>query len=592
MTCRPVIVAAVTLAVACLCGCQHPLERIDREAERMIERRQTLTLGPDAPVDTARIPDRTQIVGPTPEIYNTRPATVNPTADELPAELATAGSSAEAALAQSLQTILEPEDAIAFDLEACLAYAVEHSREYRIEKEGLYLAAIDLLVQQHLWGPRFFNTVTAQIEGTPERGDYDQVARIINDFRVTQRLPYGGNVSVRAVADYVSYLQQRSTTVADDDAQSSGLFASIDLPLLRNAGQAAREDLIQTERNLIYATRRFERFRREFFVDIATDYFNLLRDQQGIANQQRQLANLEWLYRRFAAFADAGRQPFFQVQRVEQDVLFARNNLIALLENYAGELDAFKIRLGMPIEQRLRIVPVEVVVPLPALDAKQAVIAAQQYRLDLQTSRDQVADALRRVKVAENQTLPDLDLFGDVGVSTDRARRYGGARFDAGDGEYRAGVRLDVPLDREIEQLGVRAAQIDYERVQRLYGLRRDQVAQQVRQSIRRIEQAKFTLDLQNRNVQVAQLRIRGVLLRLRDLQPREFTDAQDALLRAETRRDAATRDLRVNVLNFLLDTDQLRVTADGKWQPPARLQPPDAPAQPRPMGELIQPEN
>ena len=29
-------------------------------------------------------------------------------------------------------------------------------------------------------------------------------------------------------------------------------------------------------RNLVYATRSFERFRREFFVDIAVDYFNLM----------------------------------------------------------------------------------------------------------------------------------------------------------------------------------------------------------------------------------------------------------------------------------------------------------------------------
>ncbi len=591
MTCRTVIAGVLGLGVIAGPGCQSPLDRLDVEAAGMIERRQTMALGPDALLDTARVPDRTDVAGDEGAIYDTRPATTNPAAADLPVESAQAGAGAEAALATTLKYVLDPDDALAYDLAESLAYAVEHSREYRSEKESLYLAAIRLLIEKHLWGPRFFDTVTAAVNGTPESGDYDQVARIVNELGVTQRLPYGGSVSVRAVADYVNFLQQRTGSARDEDSQSAGLFASADLPLLRNAGMSAREDLIQAERDLIYAVRRFERFRREFFVDIATDYFDLLRDQQGIANQQRQLANLEWLYKRYAAFAEAGRQPYFRVQRVEQDVLFARNNLIALLENYAGSLDAFKIRLGMPIQQRLRIEAVEVAVPMPALDPREAVAAGLSYRLDLQTTRDAVADARRRVKVAENQTLPDLDLFADAGISTGSDRRYGGLRLDAGEGEYAAGVRLGVPLDRRIEQLNVRASQIAYERAQRLYSLQRDQVALQIRQSIRRIEQARFSRDLQNRNIQVAQLRIRGVLLNLRDLDPREFTDAQDALLRAETRRDAAERDLRVSVLNFLLDTDQLRVTSDGHWQPPAKLQMPAGAPPPRPMGELIQPE-
>ena len=587
---RPLsILAAAAVVVGCA---RSPMERIDLDAQRMIEARQTSTLGPDAPVDAACVPARTDTLGPDPAIADPDPVTTNPDADELPVTLDTSTPDPAAALAHALRTVLEPDDAKAFDIQDCLAYAIAHSREYRNEKEDLFLAAIALLVEKHLWGPRFFDTITAQVEGTPESGDYDQVGRIINDFSVSQRLPYGGSVSVRAVADYVGFLQQNTASEDLRDTQTTGLFASADLPLLRDAGLAARDDLIQAERDLIYAVRAFERFRREFFVDIASEYFDLLRQQQNIANQRRQLGNLEWLYRRFNALAEAGRQPYFQVQRVEQQVLFARNNLIALLEAYAGSLDAFKIRLGMPIQQALRIVPVDVTVPIPVLDAKAAVAAGLAYRLDLQTSRDQVADARRRVAVAKNQTLPDLDLFAEAGLSTERDRRYGGLNLDAGEGNYRAGVELGLPLDRRIEELGVRSATIGYERAQRSYSLARDRVALQVRQSIRGIEQARYSLDLQNRNIEVAQRRVRGVLLRLRDLQPREFTDAQDDLLRAELRRDAALRDLRVSVLNFLLNTDQLRITADGRWQPPARLQPPQ-PVGPLPqnMGQLIQPE-
>lgn len=569
-----------------LVACAGPLDELDLATTRLIERQQDLTLGPDAPRDPLATPSRTAPADDG-QAYVTRPPTVNPPASALPVTADPDAANPAADIDRALEQALAPPGALVFGLEDVLGYAIEHAREYRGEKELLFLTALDLLAQRHLWGPRFFDTVTASVEGTPERGDYDQALRIVNDFTVSQRLPYGGSVSASIVADYLSFIQQRTLNDDFEDSQRTRVVGTVDIPLLRGAGRSAREDLIQAERDLVYAIRGFERFRREFLVDLATDYFDLLRRQQAIENQRRQLANLEWLYRRFEALAEAGRQPFFQVQRVEQQVLFARNNLIGLIEDYAGALDAFKIRLGMPLSRPLQIVPTELEIPVPALNTVEAVATAHRLRLDLQTSRDLVDDALRQVNVARNQTLADLDLFGELTLRSEGQRRVGGFNLDAGESDYRAGMRLGVPLDRRVEHIRVRQAMIRYERAQRSYALERDRVAQQVRQSIRRIEQARFSLDLQTRNIEVAQRRVRGVLLRLRDLQPREFTDAQDDLLRAQTRRDSAQRDLRVSILNYLLDTDQMRVAGDGRWEAPVRLGAVAPPQAPR-MGDLI----
>jgi len=48
--------------------------------------------------------------------------------------------------------------------------------------------------------------------------------------------------------------------------------------------------------------------------------------------------------------------------------------------------------------------------------------------------------------------------------------------------------------------------------------------------------------------------------------------EAQEDLADAQDARDSAARDLRLSVLNFLLNTGQMRVTANGQWLPPARL--------------------
>jgi len=66
------------------------------------------------------------------------------------------------------------------------------------------------------------------------------------------------------------------------------------------------------------------------------------------------------------------------------------------------------------------------------------------------------------------------------------------------------------------------------------------------------------------------------VLLRLRSLGPRDFIEAQEDLTEARNRRDFAVRDLRVSILQYLLDTGQMRVKQDGQWEPPAGLVVPD----------------
>lgn len=564
----------VLLLWAVIAGCADT-HGLDREAAALIERRQALSLGEDAPNDPRRVPTTPHVARPSDSDYRL-PPTNNPSVNELPARTdPTPGREPgdEHLVDPPMPKMLDSEgEAMAMTLEQILAYAIENSREYRDRKEDLFIASLNLLIERHLWGPRFFNETTARFSGTPERGDHDQAFSLLNDFRITQRLPYGGEVSIGALVNFVNMLQNASGRTSP--TQDTAITFDAVIPLLRGAGMVAREDLIQAERDLVYAARSFERFRREFFVNIAIDYYNLIAQQDQIQNLKRQVEGLEHLARRFEALARAGRSPFFEAEQAAANVLFARNNLSNAEENYAGALDAFKLRIGMPMTQQLVIVPSEVVVPEPLLDTVEAVQTAYQYRLDLQTAADLIDDARRRVAVARNRLLPDLDLFANTTIPTDRQRDIGGLDLSLDDASYSAGVRFGAPLDRRIETIQYRQALIAYDRTQRSFTLERDRVAQQVRSAIRRIRQARFTLELQERNVHLATRRLQGVLLDVRGQSPREVIEAEEDLLEARNRRDAAVRDLRVSVLQFLLQTGQMRVAPTGQWLAPAQLVP------------------
>lgn len=573
----PGVVVLMGLMLPGLTACNHPekLDRLDHEARLIIENQQRRSLGPTASrVDPAvSIP----VVPPEPVLYEDAPGTTNTPAADL--GVTAAPPTDQLAYPDILDDGSQPTT-LRLDLEGIIAHAIEFAPDYRREKEELFLTTLSLIVERHEWGPRFFSTIAGRIDGVPEAGDTDTALSLIASLGVTQRLPYGGTVSATALVDYVRFLERAATNTLPDETQSAAFELGLDLPLLRGAGRNALtvETKLQAERDLVYAVRGFERFRREFFVDLATTYFDLLRRQQQLENQELQLRNFENATVLFNSLAEAGREPYFQAQRAEQRLIRSRNALIRQQESYVQQLDTLKLRLGIDTNRPIEILRVEIDVPEILLDTDASVATALDERLDLQTVGDLVADAGRNVLISRNALLPDLDLTADFSLPTDETLERGGLDFELSDGQYQAALSLGLPLDRKIEYTDYRAAMIRLERQRREYRVERDRVALQVRQAVRAIEQARFVLQLQERAVQINERRAEQIEINQRDLGPREVIDVQEDLLDARNDRDAAASNVRISILQYLLATGQMRVGTDGTWQAPGNLTPTPAP--------------
>lgn len=564
----------VLLASAVLpAGCESGMAAIDRATADLI-RETSRDLGGDA------MPPRTQsdtyrpgrsLVYPGTEVQE--PATINPIAGEL--EYHRAGEQAEYDPQQEAEQVLERlrqaeeatrgEDVLVLDLEEALRVAIESGREYRDAEEDYILAALRLLVERHIWGPRFFNDVTASVDALGDDALYDSSFRIVNELGVTQRLPYGGSVSAQLLARAAEDLHLR---VAGEETSSADVLLSANIPLLRGAGQAAREPRIQAERSLIYSVRSFERFRRSYLVDVAREFLDLVVRQQNIENTkqelERRLENLD----RERSLAEGGREAGFRAALAENDLLDTRDQLRGQQDSYQLALDRFKVRLGLEVSTNIEIEPSELTLPAPATDISRAVERALTYRLDLQTSRDRIADARRGVDNAANEILPDLDLAGSVSIPTDSERQRAGLRFNSEDTDFFASVTFGLPLDRRIERLQLRQAQIDAERSVRDYNEFRDNVIVEVRGSLREIERAIFTLDLQQRNLEIARRRKENIDAAPSRATPLERSEAEDAITSAANALDQARRDLQVAILEYLLSTGTLRVARDGSLLP------------------------
>lgn len=458
-----------------------------------------------------------------------------------------------------------PDNVMVLDLAAVLAQSQRTGREFLDAQEDYILSAISLLRERHLWGPRFFNDTTLQVAGQGDEGSYDSAATLINELRLTQRLPSGGDVAARWIVNATEQLRSSAT---EDYRQSSRLVLDGNIPLLRGAGSVAREDLIQAERDLVYAAREFEAFRRSYMVDIASQYFNLLQTAASIRNQQQQLESLRKNLERQIARQEAGEIAKFERSITESSVLSANNRLQGAFENYVVSLDSFKIRLGIDPTTPVALAPLTLELTDPVATPVEAAQLALLYRLDLQTTRDRVLDARRAVANSRNNLLPDLNAFAEVGLPTDPDEREGGLEFDPDSMNYLAGLRFSLPLDREIERLGLRSSQIALERSVRNFERARDQVVVDARSRLRSIEVARFQLILAERQVEINELRLEEQEIRSDEITPQEFVDTLAELLDARNARDAAQTDLRVAILRYLRDTGQLRIGRNGEIMP------------------------
>lgn len=576
---RKALSAIVAGAIVCtLSGCGGGMRGIDSRTHRLLQERST-ALGGGAIVPDRQLDDRVAI---TDRARATNIPTTNPAA----ADLAYAPADESRDLSARLERFSEaaagaPGAAVlSLDLHEAWRVSQRSAREFLSAEEDYILAAVRLLIQRHLWSPRFFNDTTVSLAGRGDDGTFDSAARVINELRVTQRLPSGGDLAARWVWEASEQLRDRAS---GSYTQASRLALDADIPLLRGAGPVAREDLIQAERDLIYQARQFEDFRRQFLVAIASDYFELVQAQAEIANQRAQLESLRLTERAETARYEAGRIALFRRNIATNDVLQAQARLASLRESYILRLDRFKIRLGLSTDASVALAPIRFDLPDPSITLDEATRRALEYRLDLQTRRDRLDDSRRAVANARNDALPDLNVSAGVSVPTDPDERVGGLGFSPGDLDYSASVTFGLPLDREVERLRIRQAVVALRRSEREYDQFRDQVVVGVRQAVRQVELSRFQYRLAEERVKINELRKRELELKQEEADTQTKLDAENAWLESLNARDRAKTDLRNAILDYLLQSGQLRVARDGTFQPlpgmiPEPVPPEDAP--------------
>jgi len=505
--------------------------------------------------------------------------------------------------------LLEENKPLKLSLMQALEIGARNSFSYQTEKEDVFKYALALELEQD----DFRNTFLGQVENlvkTDTTGDSTVSGTVTSgESVISRKLESGVELTTTLAVDLANLLTMGG-------ASSLGIAgdATVSIPLLRGSGRhIVTEPLTQAQRDVVYAIWNFERFKKEFAVNVASKYLSVLQQLDSVENNEADYRSRIASVRRSRRLADAGRIKEIEVDQAVQNELRARQRWIASIQEYKKQLDSFKSFLGLAPDSVIELDPNELVLlttptkqiinkiaeedklrgeiktpsadtpieldisdyenagPLE-IDEPVAIQLAFNNRLDLRVKQGQVYDSQRAVVVAADALGAELTLLGSAELGAGRNLDTVGldnAQLRTDKGVYSALLTLDLPFERTEESISYRNSFIDLESAVRDLQIQEDGIKTQVRGVLRDLLEARENMYIQAKAVYVAQKRVKSVnmFLDAGRAQTRDLLEAQDALLSAQNALTASVVDYRVAELAIQRDMGLLQVNEKGLWK-------------------------
>ena len=457
-------------------------------------------------------------------------------------------------------------------LSNALDMAVKYNRNYLRQKEVLYLSALQLSLDRFRFTPIFgggadttYQERAREVAGSVDQLTTDRSIRGGGNIGVNKLMRSGTRIAADFTTDFLRFVSGDPSLTT-----SSRLAATISQPLWRGAGyRVTIENLTQAERSLLYDLRDFTRFRREFTVSIAQQYYNVLQSRDQVRNQWQGYQAARKNALREKANYDEGFQTLTELGRFEQQELQGELAWIAAVRSYQQSIDAFKIQLGLPTDTQLLLDDTELAnlkIDPPDLSAEDAIEVALSNRLDLFTVRDQYDDAERKIKVAANALGPDFDLTLSGALDSEPGNGFQVPKFDRS--SWSAGLNLDLPLNRKAERNAYRQRLIIFEQARRALELAIDNVKLDILNAWRNLDQAERSYKIQNISVALAASRLeeQEILAAQGEARAQDVLDALNDFTNAQNSRSRELVDYNIARLQFWRDMGVLAIQEDGQW--------------------------
>lgn len=471
----------------------------------------------------------------------------------------------------STNVLVATNGLLKLSLSDALRLAARNDRTYQSHKQSIYNAALAFDTRGHDFETTFSGFLLGAFAGDPDARSLSGEA----GAGVSRKLSNGSILSANLALNVAQLLK--------GDVTSGSLLGdvSVSIPLLRGAGKTVvLEPLIQAERNLQYAIRRFAYYRTTYAVQVASAYFNVLSCKQRIWNAESTERSNKTNKDRADRMFEANRMSIVEYGQAGQAYLNAVQTTLSARQAYDEAVDGFAVLLGLPPGSRIVLDDGELTrmqgvmaqrgagseesVLLNYPSPEDALASALTNRLDLMVVRDQIDDARRALAVAADNLLPDLTLVGRASAERSKDSRSSSTIYRS-DG-WEGAVKSSLPWDRVAERNAYRSAMLALEAAEREYEQAVDSISQTVRSDLRDIITSYRSYLIQQKAVEVAEKRRESMyMLQKADrTEMRYVIDAEDDLLSARNSLLNAIVNWHLKELALLRDMGALPLSADG----------------------------
>ncbi len=245
-----------------------------------------------------------------------------------------------------------------------------------------------------------------------------------------------------------------------------------------------------------------------------------------------------------------------------------------IVNKLANELMLLALLQARARLDSITLMPVEI-------KPEEALEIAAEHRLDWMNSRAALVDTWRRINIAANDLMSDLDVTfsGEMSTPTNNP-----VAFDARDGRLRVGLEFDAPLTRLQERNSYREAILNYQRARRTYYTFVDQVNADLRSTLRQINVSQLDFEVQRAavlvaivNVDLAQLNLEKPLAKGQKSTSdnnlaRDLINALTDLLSAQNNLLGVWVDYQTQRMTLDLDMGTMQLDNRGLWVDPGEI--------------------
>ncbi len=423
----------------------------------------------------------------------------------------------------------KPTAARSITLAQAIQMALENNRSLRSSALDITSSDLSLKTQQS----EFDIKIVPQGASRYDSGEdgYWQVGAT-----VSKKLEQGAEVSVTP------------TTGESGGSRNSEVDVSLRIPLLQGAGSAYAMDAVYSS---MYSNKKeklsFIKQQTDTILQTVTAVYGCIQTQQQIDFLQKQLDELKRHLSLAKIKEKSGIIDAMDLYRAEIRIQNVEEELTSTTEELANNIDEVKNILAVSLQQPLIVsAPVEYRPVEIKLEEAQTIALAN--RIELVLSAMQVQETERRMAVAKNNILPQLDL--ELGYSTYRDEEY-----DAlSDERWTVALSSESDLFRTSERNDYLQSRLELQQVELSQQDAEEQIIQDVRFQLNSLEKQQERIAIRHEQARQAMGKLRLAESKFRYSLANNFD-----LLEAQTEMQQARTDHMVETINYIVGTYRLR---------------------------------